>query len=228
MIARGAVVVMGRNDEQDLVFAFDAEKGTKLWMKEVTAKSVKKWDGIGNGARATLVIEGDCVYTLGVYGHLACWDLKTGAQKWLINALDDSKTQVPYWGVCGSPVIYGKDILVKVGGYAQGPNAPLVLAYDKATGKLDWKSPNAPGSWAPLAVLKLDGKDVLMAWASDGLRGLDPGTGKFLWQIPWKTAYDCHANLPAVEGSSLFLTTGYGTGCQAFEIKEDKPVSLCP
>lgn len=226
--AGGVVVVMGRADDKDLIFAFDAEKGAKLWMKEVPAKPGKKWDGVGNGARATPVIEGDRVYTLGVYGQLTCWDLKTGNQNWLVNTLDDSKTKVPYWGVCGSPVIYGNDILVKVGGYDQGGVAPLVMAYDKVSGKLDWKSSNANGSWAPLAVLKLDGKDVLMAWASDGLKGLDPVSGKFLWNIPWKTSYDCHANLPAVEGSTLFLTSGYGTGCQAFEIKADKPISLWP
>jgi hypothetical protein len=226
VVAAGVAVVIGRADDKDLLLGFDAETGNKLWLKEYPAKAVKTWNGVGNGARAAPVIESDGIYTLGAYGHLGCWELKTGNQRWLVNTLEDSKTKVPYWGVCGSPVVYGKNVIVKVGGYEQGANAALVMAYDKTTGKLAWKSANAPGSWAPLAIAKLDGKDQLLAWHSGGLKGLHPTTGAEFWNIPWKTAYDCHATVPAVEGSVLFMTSGYGVGCQAFEMKGDKPASL--
>jgi outer membrane protein assembly factor BamB len=228
VIARGVAVVMGRSNDKDLVFGFEAETGKKLWVSEYPAKAEKQWSDVGNGARAAPVIEEDLVYTLSAYGHLACWELRTGNRKWLLNARDDSKTQVPFWGVCGSPAIYGKNILVKVGGYDQGPNGPLVMAYDKATGKLAWKSADAPGSWAPLAVLRLAGEDQLLAWHSGGLKALDPTNGKELWNIPWRTSYDCHVSLPAVEGSDLFLTSGYRTGCQAFSLKGGRPTPLWP
>jgi outer membrane protein assembly factor BamB len=100
------------------------------------------------------------------------------------------------------------------------------MAYDRMTGKLAWKSADATGSWAPLVVVRLDGRDVLAAWHSGGLKGLDPASGTELWNIPWRTAYDCHATAPATEGSCLFLTSGYGAGCRAFEIKDSKPLPL--
>ena len=230
VVAKGVVVVMGRGDASDLLFGFDANSGRKLWAQEYPAPAVKEWgnEQVGNGPRATPAVDGELVYTLGAYGQLGCFELKTGKQRWLINTLDDSKTKVPYWGVCGTPVVYGGNVLVKVGGYDQGPASPLVMAYDKLTGKLAWKSALANGSWAPLSIAKLDGKDELLAWHSAGLKGLDPATGADLWNIPWKTAYDCHGSMPAVDGATLFMTSGYGTGCEAFEIKQDKPAPLWP
>ncbi|MCW8131769.1 MAG: PQQ-like beta-propeller repeat protein [Planctomycetota bacterium] len=227
-VADGVVVAMGRSDDKDLIFAFEAETGKALWKKEVATNSNKTWKGLGNGARATPAIGGGCVYTLGAYGHLACWDLKTGEQKWLVETLKESKTGIPYWGVCGSPVLYGETVLVKVGGYGQGPQAPLVMAFHAKDGSVAWKSPNAVGSWAPLSIRALGGKDCLFAWSSDGLRGLDPATGAFQWHIPWKTAYDCHATEPLADGARLFVTSGYGVGCQAFELKDGKPNALWP
>jgi outer membrane protein assembly factor BamB len=229
-VGNGVAVVLGRDDNKDLVFGFDAETGRKLWSQEVATPAGKEWNNsdAGTGARARPVIDGEHVYTLGAFGQLGCFELKTGVQKWLVNTLGDSKTNVPYWGVCGTPVVYGGNIIVKVGGYAQGAPAPLVMAYEKLTGKLAWKAANATGSWAPLCVVRLDGRDELLAWHSTGLKGLDPLNGAERWNIPWKTAYSCHGTMPAVDGATLFMTSGYGTGCQAFEIKGASPAPLWP
>lgn len=228
MVAEGVAVVMGRADGKDLVFAFDADSGKALWKKEVATDAKKSWKGIGDGARATPVIDGGCVYTLSAYGHLACWELKTGEQKWFVETLKESKTAIPYWGVCGSPVVYNGCVMVKVGGYGQGPLSPLVMAFHAKDGTVAWRSSNAVGSWAPLSIQKLGGKDCLFAWANNGLHGLDPATGAFLWHIPWKTPYDCHATAPLSDGERLFVTSGYGVGCQAFELKDGKPSELWP
>lgn len=220
------VVALGRGDGKDLVFAHAVADGRRLWQQEYPAPAEKAWKGLGCGPRAAPVIAGDRVVTLGAYGHLACWDLKSGERRWLIQVRDDTRTKVPYWGVCGAPAVAGGLVMVKVGGYEQGPKAPIVLAYQLADGKPGWKSPAGTGSWAPLQILRLDGRDQLMTWHSAGLKGLDPTNGTELWDIPWKTAYDCHASLPAVDGARLFLSSGYGAGCQAFEFKAGKPVPL--
>ena len=220
------VVALGRGDGKDLVFAFAVADGKKLWQQEYPAPAEKTWKGLGNGPRAAPVIEGERVITLGAYGHLTCWALKTGERQWQVQVRDDSKTKVPYWGVCGTPAVFAGLVLVKPGGYEQGPKAPIVLAYRLEDGKPAWRSVEGSGSWAPLRVQRIDGKDQVLAWHGSGLKALDPADGKQLWDIPWKTAYDCHASLPAVEGAVLFLSSGYGAGCQAFELRAGRPEPL--
>jgi outer membrane protein assembly factor BamB len=102
----------------------------------------------------------------------------------------------------------------------------LVLAYNKTSGKPAWQSDKLKGSWAPLTVKKVAGKEFLLAWANSGLNGFDPNTGKKLWSIPWKTAYDCHATVPAANGTCIFVTSGYKRGCQAFDLKSGSPKPL--
>lgn len=221
-IYNGICVVMGRTggaEGKDVVHGLDAGTGKPLWKQTYDAPGKLSGKTVGYGARGMPCIDAECVFTLGAMGHLACWDLKSGRRLWFRNAREDAKTNIPYWGCCSAPAVYGNAVMVQVGGYNQGPSAPLVLAYDKRTGNPVWQAEKDKGSWAPLAVVKLDGRDTLLAFAAGGLKGLDPSNGRQIWDIPWKTAYDCNASLPGINGSTLFVTTGYGNGCQAFSVQ---------
>jgi outer membrane protein assembly factor BamB len=47
-----------------------------------------------------------------------------------------------------------------------------------------------------------------------GLAALDSGDGKELWNTVWETPYDVNATTPLVDGARIFITSGYGVGCE--------------
>jgi hypothetical protein len=125
---------------------------------------------------------------------------------------------MPFWGFCSSPVVFEETILVAPGGYGQGPAEPLVVAYDKTFDAPIWKAGRGPGGWAAATVQRLDAKPQLLVFAAAGVVAMTPERGEPLWTIPWRTAYDCHVVAPIIYGSTVFVTSGYNTGCRAFEV----------
>jgi len=51
-----------------------------------------------------------------------------------------------------------------------------------------------------------------------GVEGFDAKTGKSLWSVPWKTPYDASAVTPTVNGSTVFISSAYGTGALALSV----------
>ncbi len=216
----------------DIVFGIEAVSGKILWRQEYETpkqSSKKLPKDVGTGARATPFIDpaSGFVYTIGAYGDIACWELKSGKNIWRKNILDDSGSKVPYWGVCTSPIVQGDLAIFGYGGYDQGKTDGIVFAYDKNTGALKWKSPIvAAGSWGPALEYDISGVKQLLVWGKEGLFSLSPLDGSKIWMIPWKTAYDCNSTAPIVKDGMVFITSGYNAGCQAFSLQGSEIKSL--
>jgi outer membrane protein assembly factor BamB len=136
-------------------------------------------------------------------------------------------TTFPLWGITQNPLVYRS--LVIVG--AQAPEAGVV-AYDKLTGDLKWKTAplGATGFVSP-SLLKVGSEDhLVMVTAARGMgrnatggsvNGLDPLTGKVLWtygnfqcSIPVAHAVD------AGQGR-LLVTGGYRAGSAMLKIQKN-------
>jgi hypothetical protein len=51
------------------------------------------------------------------------------------------------------------------------------------------------------------------------IAGLNPKTGKKIWESPWWCQLDVFATTPAVSGDTVFITTGYGGGgCKLVQV----------
>ena len=106
------------------------------------------------------------------------------------------------------------------------PEAPSFIAVDKHTGKLKWKS-NAPGrnimhgQWANPSGAVVHGKPQVIFPGGDGwIRGMDPETGKVIWEFdgnPKKaTKYvlggkgqrSDYLSTPVVVGDKLYMGMG--------------------
>lgn len=216
------LVVLGRADDKDVVFCFDATKGNELWKKDY---QTGYRGGSGSGAGATPYIDGSRVYTFGRLGHIACWDLKDGKQVWLKTVKDDGG-EYPEHGTASSPLVYGDMVIVEGGGGSQ------TIAYNKNDGTVVWKSGKGYGGYAAITMAKLDGKDQIIVFNGEENRdkgkvvGLDPKTGKEIWRTGWSTPYGNYAVAPVFSGHIGFLATGFGAFCKAFEVKGDKAADL--
>ena len=100
--------------------------------------------GYSNGPRASPVIDGDRVFTVGAEGKLHCLDLETGdvvrkQDFWIKYGV----TQEPF-GMASTPLVEGGLLVVNVG----GPRRACVVGLDTATGREAWRAGTCGPSYA--------------------------------------------------------------------------------
>jgi outer membrane protein assembly factor BamB len=204
-VANGRVFVTDRLAEDNLerVFCFDAETGKELWKHEYGARYTISYP---LGPRATPAVDGNRVYTLGAMGNLFCLDTDSGKVVWQKNLPTDFGTKIPAWGMAGAPLVDGDQLIVLAGGT---PGA-MVVSLDKLTGQERWRALDGPepGYCAPV-ILEFGGQRQLIIWHPQAVVGLNPATGKTLWQVPFSVQSGLTIPTPRKIGNRLFVTSFY-------------------
>ena len=67
--------------------------------------------------------------------------------------------------------------------------------------------------------MTVNGDKQILFFTAGGLLAVEPGRGKELWSLPWKTEFDCNIATPLVVGESVFVSSGEGVGSALFELK---------
>ena len=216
-VADGRVYVMDRQTrprEVERVLCLDAADGKQLWVHAYPVRYGAMQ--YGNGPRATPTVQAGRVYTFGARGHLHCLDARSGKVVWARDSVRDFKGRVPMWGHACSPLLDGPRLVVQVGGQ---PDACLV-ALEARTGKEVWRSlGDRPGYSSP--VLVDGGRWRLLAYFTpQHIVGLEPGTGKVLWRVPFAgIEYDV-AISDVVFADGVLLASNYWSGSKALRLDE--------
>ncbi len=216
VVCGNRLVVMGREEGKDIVFCLDPNDGKLLWLDSYAAPTGSSY---GPGSRATPCIDGEFVYTFGRGGDLSCLRLADGAKVWRRNVKEEGGAE-PQWGMASSPLVCGDKVIVQCGGSSH------TAAFDKAGGATAWKSGPGDAAYAAIARVDVGGKPMVLSFHARGLSCLDAGTGREAWTVPWKTDYDVNATTPVVDGDTVFLTSGYDTGCLALQAGEKAAKTL--
>ena len=119
-------------------------------------------------------------------------------------------------------MIDGDKLICLVGGKDAG-----IVAFDKKTGTEIWRSVDAKEiGYASPVIFESNGRRQLVVWHDVAVRGLDPATGKKLWNIPFPAADKIQrpavtiAN-PTLAGNRLFVSDFYN-GSLMLDLAEDK------
>jgi outer membrane protein assembly factor BamB len=210
-VSGNRLVVPGRSNDSDLVFCLNSQNGELIWFGSYKAKTSSSH---GPGSRATPYIDDDRVYTFGRNGDLVCWSLADGKLLWQKNVKDEGGKE-PTWGHSSSPLVYQDKVFVQGGGNA------LVIAYDKMTGQLLWKSMQGQAGYAAITSIEIEDSTKLLVFHGTGLACLEPDDGTELWKAEWKTDYNVNATTPVVSDLIVFITSGYKTGCEAIKVNQN-------
>ena len=202
------LIVPGRDKTNDLVFCINADNGELIWKGSYEAKAETSH---GPGSRATPFINGERVYTFGRSGDLVCWQLEDGKLLWRKNVKKEGGIE-PSWGFSTTPLVINNMVIVQGGGSA------LVIAYDKITGALLWKSMEGEVGYAATITMNIADEVKLLIYHGKGLSCLNPFDGKVLWTVPWPTEYCVNATTPIVYNDIVFHTSGYKMGCEAIKV----------
>lgn len=199
---------------KERVLAFDAKTGEKLWEYAYDRPYSISY---AVGPRCTPAVDGELLYWVGAEGDLVCLQVETGELAWRKNLVDDFGAEIPIWGCAGHPMVDGDLLYVMVGGQGQG-----VVALDKRTGEVEWKSLDAKMGYAPPSIIEAAGKRQLIIYHPEGVASLDPKTGDKYWEIPIEPAYEMSIARPMVDGNRMYAS-GIGNQSVMIELDESQP-----
>jgi len=227
-VSGGRVYLLDRDDKVgDNLRCLDLSSGKELWNYAYGAPG--RFDH--PGSRSTPAVDGNSVYACGPLGDLYCINTSTHKPVWNKNIWKDfGGSQLPRWAITQNPLIY-RDLLIVASQTSQAG----VVAYDKLTGELKWKSAALSGGvgYVSPSIVKVGGDDhLVMIMASVGfgrnarggsVNGIDPLTGKVLWTYSnWQCGIPIPHAVDAGEGRVL-ITGGYSAGAAMIKVekKED-------
>ncbi len=199
------------------VLCLDEATGKVLWQHEYECPYDVSYPA---GPRATPVVSGGKVWTLGTEGHLFCLDAKDGKVIWSREFKKDFNAKTPLWGFSANPLLDGNRLICLVGG-----EGSVAVAFDKDTGKELWRALTAkePG-YCPPMIFQAGGKRQLIVWHPESLNSLDPETGKVFWSEPFAVRSGLTVPTPRVLGDKLFITSFYN-GPMMLKLAADKPAA---
>ena len=209
--AAARVYLFTLNQGKETLTCFDANTGQIVWSDESSGRT---WTTKYPGTRATPVIEGNAVYTYGGGGELMRRDLATGKAAWQVNVLKTTGSNPLGWGQASSPLIVGDRIYVQ-----SGQGGAVAVCVIKNDGKVLWQSEaSGVGGYAHPILADVSGAPQLIVFGGKALYGMDPETGKTIWQQPWETSYDVNAATPVYRDRFLFVSSEYNHGCMMLRL----------
>ncbi len=210
------LIVPGRDETDDLLFALDPDSGALLWVGGYEAPAGTSH---GPGPRATPYIDEERVYTFGRSGDLVCWNLEDGSILWHKNVTDEGGEE-PQWGHSSSPFVWEDKVVVQAGGQAR------TIAYNKISGDVIWKSGQGLAGYAGFAIVEDSDQAQLVVFHGKGVAGLDVENGAILWDLPWESPYDINASTPIVIDNKAFITSRNDQGGQLMQMSRDAATIL--
>lgn len=216
-IAKGTLFTMGLREGQEFLIAVDASKGKELWSAPAGPKYPNNW---GDGPRMTPTVDGDHVYAVGGQGLLICVGAKDGKPIWSKNLVTDLGGKLQDWGYTESPLVVG-DLVICTPGGPEGTMAAL----DKKTGAVRWRSKEITDNaqYSSPILIQHSGKPQVVQLVMNRYFGVSPSDGKVLWKkdFPGRVAV---IPTPIHEDGVVYVTAGYGVGCEAIRLGADNSV----
>lgn len=228
VVAGEKLYTLGWNREprpRDVVICLDAKTGKQVWRQEYDCPEYGRRSvgdkGLYSGPSGSPSVDSETglLYTLSTDGDLNCWDSKKNGQRvWSLNLYEKydvkqrplvGSRRLRDYGYTASPLVYGQWIIAEV-----GDDEGNLFAFDKRTGHRVWtsQSKDPAGHTGGLVPLKVEGIPCVAVLTIHNLlvARLDQGhEGETLAEFPWETDFANSIATPAVQGSSIIVTSEY-------------------
>jgi len=167
-VANGKVYVMDRVTEPnqiERVHCFDQATGENVWTHQYDALYI----GIGypTGPRASVTIQDGKAYSIGSMGHAFCLDAENGEVIWKIDFNEQYKIvaskRMPIWGISGSPLIVGSNVVFHVG----GSDGACIVAIDRESGKETWRALDDRAQYCTPVLMENNSMKSIVCWTGD-------------------------------------------------------------
>lgn len=217
----GAAIKDGRvylNDYDDgkkehLVRCLSLSDGKDIWRWSYPVE-VRPNHGI---TRTVPAVGQNLVFSLDPKCRFHVLDAKTGKLVWQKNLVQEYKATIPGWYAGQNPLLDGNRVLLATGGDA------LVVAFDQATGKEIWRTPN-PGkelmSHSSLMPATIGGVKQYLYLTMKNLLGISASDGKLLWSVPFTGRIVAVPSAVSIGDGRIFVTSGYEAGSAMYQVEK--------
>ena len=207
ILVDGTIYTTGMIDTLDYLSAIDSEGHIK-WQIPYG----RSWNKSFPDTRSTPVVDGNRIYTQSGTGRLSCFDRETGKELWAVEVDKDFATEYHRWGNSETPLVFDNLVLLSPGG-----EKTSVVAFNKLTGELVWKSKSlgGPRAYASATVYEYKNFRYILAVIGTHLMALNPKTGEIVWSYKyfnpdnWDQNGLIWTNTPVFHNDEIFLTMGY-------------------
>lgn len=225
--AGDTVYTVCARDEKEVLVAVNASSGKQRWAHVIGDTDYGNGGGNagardnkgGDGPRSTPSVVDGKVYAISANLGLYCVNAKTGKPVWSHDLMKEFKGVNIKWENAASPLIDGDLLFMAGGGKGQA-----LLAFNKDTGKVLWKTQDDLMTHSTPAVADIHGVRQVVFFTQQGLVGCEAKTGKVLWRYDFKFAVST-AITPIVAGDIVYCSAGYGVGSAAVRVASNFTVN---
>lgn len=202
--ADGKVYVLARQGEEEVVLCLDNLSGKEIWRASYPAPYTMNpaATGHGKGPKSTPAFSGGKLFTLGINGVLSCFDARNGRLRWRKEFSKQYPNTSPLYGTAMSPVVVNGLCIAHVGGHDRG----ALTAFEVETGAVKWSYDGDGPAYSSPVLASLAGVPQLVTYTQNYLIAVSPSTGRLLWKIPAKRAYDTNSVTPVVYKELLIFS----------------------
>ncbi|MCB1208193.1 MAG: PQQ-binding-like beta-propeller repeat protein [Verrucomicrobiales bacterium] len=190
----------------------DRASGKVLHDIELIDQPEPQWaHQLNSYASPSPIVENGFLYChFGTFGTV-CLDTATLAIKW-----KNTELHVMHENGPGSTPVLWQDRLIV---HFDGSDAQFIAAFDKATGKVLWKTPRSgemdprpqqrKAYGTPLMV-DIEGAPTVVSPAANWVYGYDPATGAERWKIPYGELGFSMSVRPVADDQRIYFSTSFG------------------
>jgi len=169
-------------------------------------------------------VDGDRVYVLCGVDHLVCINALTGAEIWSVDIHKVYNSNWDMFGVSESILLVDDKVIVTPAG-----ETTTVIALDKMTGKLVWKSESLHAHRSNMSPIVIDhvGKKYIITATQTHMLGVDAVDGKILWTYHYNFLdkngdnSTIFTNSPVYKDSCLWISDGWDVKSVMLQIAPD-------
>jgi outer membrane protein assembly factor BamB len=178
VVARGRVFTTAMTGPHTFgVFGVDAASGKILWKRELETGPLPRITPPNSHASSTPATDDERVYVYFSTLGLLAFDAADGKPAWHLPL--PKPAYIMDWGAGASPIVFRELVIFN----QDDDLVPYLLAVDKVTGKVRWRTerPEMLAGYAVPLVCEAGGRTDLVVAGTGKMKGYDPATGKEVW-----------------------------------------------
>lgn len=213
------IYVTGIKDTLEYLTALDLQ-GNVRWQKPYG----RCWQNTFPESRCTPTVDGERVYVLTGMDLMTCFNAISGEEIWRVDIHEKYNSQWDMFGVSESVLIVDDKVITTPGG-----ESTTVIALDKMSGKLVWKSESIDAHRSNMSPIVIEhfGKQYFVTATQTHMLGVDVEDGKILWKYHYNVLTEegdnstIIANTPIYWDSTLWISNGWDLKSAMLEIAPD-------